>query len=208
MRRMSFAMTTAQIRNQTKTVTRRVGWTNLQPGTLVQPIVKGQGIKPGESQELIGAPIRIVSVRREPLAALTDGKYFGVFEQEYGRRDVVCEGFATMTPGQFVSMFCEHNKCTPDAVVTRIEFDYVISLCAAQMAFESIHAGHLRRRAGEDFEREAFSDDPVLEWLRCPSCGEMTLVNAVPRELAPDDAASAVSTAFRQHIERRFGARP
>lgn len=48
MRNISFALTTEQIRNQTKTVTRRVGWANLKPGTLLQPIEKGQGLKKGD----------------------------------------------------------------------------------------------------------------------------------------------------------------
>ena len=45
---MSFALTTEQVRNRTKTVTRRLGWATAKAGDIVQPIVKGQGLKKGE----------------------------------------------------------------------------------------------------------------------------------------------------------------
>jgi hypothetical protein len=66
-RLISFSLTTDQIRNRTKTVTRRLGWARLKPGTLLQPIVKGQGIPKGGKVETIGGPIRVVRVDREPL---------------------------------------------------------------------------------------------------------------------------------------------
>lgn len=75
MRHMSFALTTEQVRARTKTVTRRVRWLFAKPGDIVQPVVKGQGLKKGETVEKIGAPIRFVSVRREPLGyALHEGE--------------------------------------------------------------------------------------------------------------------------------------
>lgn len=67
MRNMSFALTTDQVRQQTKTVTRRLGWKTLKPDTLIQPVVKGMGLKKGETVERIGGPIRVLNVRREPL---------------------------------------------------------------------------------------------------------------------------------------------
>ena len=36
MRSMSFMLTTQQIRDRTKSVTRRTGWADLQPGTLLR----------------------------------------------------------------------------------------------------------------------------------------------------------------------------
>lgn len=110
MRNMSFALTTAQVRNQSKVVTRRLGWTFLKPGDLIQPVVKGMGLKKGEHPEKIGGPIRVVSVRRERLSDITP-------------IDVQREGFA-MTQMSFVLMFCEHNGCEPADTVTRIEFAY------------------------------------------------------------------------------------
>jgi hypothetical protein len=56
-RNISFALTTAQVRARTKTVTRRVGWTFLKPGDLLQPVVKCRGLKKGERVEKIGGPI-------------------------------------------------------------------------------------------------------------------------------------------------------
>jgi type IV secretory pathway ATPase VirB11/archaellum biosynthesis ATPase len=112
MRNMSFALTTAQIRNRTKTVTRRLRWATLKPGTLLQPVVKSQGLPKGGTVEKIGGPIRVVSVRREPLDKIV------------WPDDVVREGFAGWTAWQFIEMFCEHNGCTPSDLVTRIEFSY------------------------------------------------------------------------------------
>jgi hypothetical protein len=91
-----------------------MGWwnRNVGIGTVVQPIVKGQGLKAGEAIEKIGGPIRFLSVTREPLDRITPA-------------DVAKEGF-TMTPEEFVSMFVGHNAgCNRCTMVTRIEFEYV-----------------------------------------------------------------------------------
>ena len=111
MRNMSFAMTPDQILQQTKTVTRRFGWWELKPGTLVQPVRKAMGLKKGERVERLGPPIRIVSVRQERLGAITP-------------EDVVKEGFPTWTPAQFEDMLCKQYRITPDAICNRIEFEY------------------------------------------------------------------------------------
>lgn len=110
MRNMSFALTTDQIRNRTKTVTRRLGWRFLKPGQKVMACEKCQGIKTGELKRL--GPIEIVSVRREPLDAITQD-------------DVDREGFPGMSPDDFVGMFCGHMGCDPYTEVTRIEFRYL-----------------------------------------------------------------------------------
>lgn len=112
MRNMSFALTTAQVRNRTKTVTRRIGWAFLKPGTLLQPVVKCQGLKKGERVEKVGGPIKVVSVRREPLHRINS-------------IDCVAEGFISYHPEEFIEMFCRHNGCARDAEVTRIDFSYV-----------------------------------------------------------------------------------
>jgi len=112
MRHMSFALTTEQIRQRKKTVTRRLGWEFLKPGDLLQPIVKGQGLKKGETVEKIGGPIRVVNVSRSPLNAITP-------------QDVFREGFPAMTKADFVKMFKKsHRGCRVATVVTRIEFEY------------------------------------------------------------------------------------
>lgn len=109
---MSFMLTTEQIENQTKTVTRRNGWRFLNLGERLQPIVKGQGLRKGEKIERIGAPITVISIRQERLDAITE-------------QEVVKEGFPEMSPTQFIEMYCNANKCKPDQQVTRIEFDWL-----------------------------------------------------------------------------------
>jgi hypothetical protein len=118
MRNMSFALTTTAVRHRQKTVTRRLGWKNLQPGTLIQPVVKGMGLGKGGKVEKIGGPIRVVSVRREPLNVMCDAP-FGDLSECAG------EGFPQMMPENFVGMFMDHNRCAPDTEVTRIEFEYL-----------------------------------------------------------------------------------
>jgi hypothetical protein len=117
MRLMSFALTTDQVRSQKKTVTRRRGWKQIAPGTLLQPVEKAQGLKKGESVKKIGAPIRVVSVRVEPLSAITA-------DIDYGLAETTREGFGWMFPQEFVEMYTRHNGGTPAQLVTRIEFAY------------------------------------------------------------------------------------
>lgn len=80
------------------------------------------GLRPGEKVESLGPILKVVAVRREPLGAITQS-------MEYGLRECELEGFGghlTLSdPSAFVDFFCEsHRGCTPDAVVTRIEFCY------------------------------------------------------------------------------------
>lgn len=110
MRRMSFALTTQQFRDQTKTVTRRTGWLNLKPGEHVLGVEKGMGLKKGEKHVVLGE-IEVLSVRREPVAEITQD-------------DVIKEGFPEMTPGQFTDFYCKANRCDPLDLCTRIEFAY------------------------------------------------------------------------------------
>lgn len=119
MRNMSFSLTTEQILQQTKDVTRRTGWAFLNPGTLVQPVEKAMGLKAGEAVVKLGLPVRCVSRRREPLSAMLD-------DPAYGKQECLREGFPDMTPEEFVAMFCKsHAGCTPASEVTRIEFEYL-----------------------------------------------------------------------------------
>jgi hypothetical protein len=200
-RNISVALTTRQIRNQTKSVTRRCGWTFVQVGDLLQPIVKGQGLKHGETVEPVGAPIRVISVRREPLSRLRDEAGYGIDEC---RREGFGDHPDLMWPSSFVEYFAQTHNCDVDDEITRIAFEYTVPLTAAQMAFMQQHGPHLHRRAGEEFERER-SDDPRLDWLKCNGCGEMTLVQAeqwYDRELSTGDATAALSHAFQQQIGR------
>lgn len=119
---MSFVLTTPQILNRTKTVTRRLGWASLKPGTLIQAIEKGQGLKKGEKVRRLTI-VRVSSVRREPLNRML--KPYGWAGYTYGVKEAVREGFREMSPAEFVAMFCRANRCDPSVDVTRIEFEYV-----------------------------------------------------------------------------------
>ena len=120
MRNMSFMLTTDQVRARTKTVTRRIGWKDAKPGDMVQPVVKGQGLKKGETVEKIGGPIRFVRVDRVVLGDITP-------------QDVFREGFQKMTTREFIKMFCQtHKGCRRDTKVMRIEFEYVEGCCSGR----------------------------------------------------------------------------
>jgi hypothetical protein len=119
---MSFALTTSQIMEGTKTVTRRLGWLHARPGQQLRPVRKCMGLRPGEKLEVLRDPLTIVSVRREPLIAM-------LHDREYGFRECELEGFGDHSdyrwPSEFVAMFCAtHKGCTPETTVTRIEFAY------------------------------------------------------------------------------------
>lgn len=113
---MSFMLTTEQMRNQTKSVTRRIGWKTLQPGTIVNACVKCQGLKKGEKIEVIGQ-IRILKNQPEPLNRM--------LRLGYGRYEAGLEGFPNLTGRMFVEMFCKSMKCKPSQIVQRIEFEHV-----------------------------------------------------------------------------------
>ena len=117
MRNISFALTTAQFRARTKTVTRRNGWRFLRGGETLMGVERGMGLKKGETVQRLG-PIRVLSVRREPLRRLID-------EPEYGAAEVIAEGFPNLTPAEFIAMYCKHNRCDCAHIVTRIEFEHL-----------------------------------------------------------------------------------
>jgi hypothetical protein len=94
---MSFSLTTVQIRNRTKTVTRRIGWTFLKPGDRLQPIEKGQGLRKGETVRTLGGPIEVVSVTREYMSEFC--------RRADARQEVGREGFPEMTPREFQAFF-------------------------------------------------------------------------------------------------------
>jgi hypothetical protein len=116
-RNISFALTTDQIRNRTKTVTRRLGWKNLKPGQILNACVKCMGLKPGEQIQRLGQ-IRVVDVTLESLDTMLQSS-------GYGRGECEMEGFPGMTGKEFVEMFKSHMKCSDETEVTRIEFEYV-----------------------------------------------------------------------------------
>jgi hypothetical protein len=111
-RLMSVSLTEPQVRARVKTVTRRMGWLMLRPGDRLMLCRKVMGRRAGEPLERI-TEVEVVSVRREPLDAIT-------------LADVLAEGFPAMTPGEFVRFFCDsHRGCRRDSEVTRIEWRYL-----------------------------------------------------------------------------------
>lgn len=115
MRNISFSMTTPQFIAGTKDVTRRMGWLFLKPGDVLQAIEKGQGLKKGEKIKPLGT-IRVLAVHRERLSAIES-------YARYGIEEVAREGFADLTAPEFISFFCDgHKGCTPNSIVTRVEF--------------------------------------------------------------------------------------
>lgn len=106
-RLISFAHTAAQVLDGSKTVTRRIGWRTLKPGTVLRAVRRiTRGRAPLEDLGLI----RVVSVRRERLNEIT-------------RSDVSAEGFRGRAPAWFVALFTWEFDCAPDTEVTRIEFE-------------------------------------------------------------------------------------
>ena len=69
-RNISFSMTTRQFLDQSKTVTRRLGWWDLEPGDVLCGVKKGMGLRKGEGIKRLGL-IKVTSVRRERLASVT-----------------------------------------------------------------------------------------------------------------------------------------
>lgn len=111
MRAMSFMLTTEQMRNRTKTVTRRLGWNSLKRGDRLIAAVKCQGLgKGGKRQDI--CVVEVVAATVEVLLEIT-------------KEDVVREGFPEMSPADFIAMFCKHMKCDQTTLVNRIEFKFV-----------------------------------------------------------------------------------
>jgi hypothetical protein len=108
---MSFTMTTAQFLDGSKTVTRRLNWNFLKPGDILQGAEKTMGLQKGQKVKRLGF-LRVVSVRKEPLNAIT-------------KQDCIREGFPNLTPEQFVEMLRDHYGISPDTPVNRIEFEHI-----------------------------------------------------------------------------------
>lgn len=112
MRNISFFLTTPQFKAHAKDITRRLGWSNLKDGDVLMAVEKAQGLKKGEKINKLG-PIQAIKPRREPLNAIT-------------QHEVIREGFPEMTPAGFIVMFCKsHKGCTPETIITRIEYKYL-----------------------------------------------------------------------------------
>lgn len=115
---ISFMLTQPQIKARTKTVTRRLGWKDLKPGTVLMGAEKCQGLGKGGKIKPLGL-IRVTDVRREPLGRMIE-------DGAYGFAEAALEGFPRMDGPEFVSFFCRsHKGCAPATTVTRIQFEYL-----------------------------------------------------------------------------------
>ncbi|WP_459549908.1 ASCH domain-containing protein [Nocardia sp. X0981] len=120
-RLMSVSLTEPQVRDRSKTVTRRVGWTMLRPGDRLTLCRKVMGRRRGDPLVRI-VDIEVASTRREPLNTITAA-------------DVAAEGFPQMSTTEFVEFFCAtHRGCRPDTLVTRIEWRYLDDTAQLQLA--------------------------------------------------------------------------
>jgi hypothetical protein len=110
MRLVSFSHTIEQIRNRTKTMTRRRGFRWATPGMIVQAIDRSPRL--GQGYEKL-AVIEFTEVRRGRLDSITP-------------EDVRDEGFPGMSPEEFTRMFCETFACPSSSEsVTVLRFRYV-----------------------------------------------------------------------------------
>lgn len=120
-RKMSFSMTTEQMRNRTKRVTRRNGWEFLKPGDIVTACVKCMGIPKGGKIEVI-CDILIVSNHKEPLRKMVE-------DVDYGFAETTLEGFPEghekHWPSVFAEMFIANMGGDLDTPRNRIEFEFV-----------------------------------------------------------------------------------
>lgn len=113
MRLMSFAATTAPFYRREKTVTRRLNWLDVEPGELLCGVLKGQGLKPGQSPVRL-AIVRVTDVRRERLGAIRKAP-----------EEVLREGFPGWSGDRFIDHFCQMNGCRSTNTITRIAFEYL-----------------------------------------------------------------------------------
>ncbi len=118
-RLMSVSLTEQAVLDRTKTVTRRLGWLFLKPGDRLTLCRKVMGRRPGEPLVRL-AEVRVVSVRRESLAYISDA-------------EVIKEGFAHLVDPvhpqrgaiAFAVWFADTFHCDSDERVTRIEWEYL-----------------------------------------------------------------------------------
>ena len=113
-RLMSVAFTEQAVRDRTKTVTRRKGWTFLKSGDRLTLCRKVMGRKKGEPLVRI-VDVEVVDVRREPLIQMLNEP-----------NATALEGFPDMASADFINrFFVRAQGIYPHEDVTRIEWRYL-----------------------------------------------------------------------------------
>lgn len=134
MKRMSFAATTAQMYDRSKTVTRRTlgTWADLAPGDTVMAIEKGMGLAKGERQKCIHA-IEILANDPIPLLPLT-------------ATEVAAEGFPDRSPEWFIAeVWTKLHGPETDIEVQRLEFRHRLDLWVPGfLPSNGTHGGYFR----------------------------------------------------------------
>ena len=115
-RNMSFMLTTRQVIDGTKTVTRRFGWDHLKIGDCIMACEKCRGLGKGGKINRLRL-IEIVGVRKERADEITR------YDDPAG--ECAREGFPDMSAGDFVAMLCKANNAKPTDRCNRIEFRYL-----------------------------------------------------------------------------------
>lgn len=118
MRLMSVALTEQAVVERRKTVTRRLGWTFLQPGDRLQLVRKSMGRRraDGTVEPLVRlAVVEVASVTRIPLTLMS-------------KCDTRREGFPALSPDEFVVFFTKAMRCRPETIVTRIAWRYLTDI--------------------------------------------------------------------------------
>jgi len=144
-RLMSVALTEAAVVEHRKTVTRRLGWRALQPGDELDLCRKVMGRKAGEPLVRL-ARVRVVSTRWERLNEITDDDvrlegFDRAALQDHAPEGRGCSGCtiwgaSPTCPSHwwtvdgaltdaFVRFFTASMGCAPDALVNRIEWEYL-----------------------------------------------------------------------------------
>ena len=118
-RLMSVAFTEQAVRDRTKTVTRRKGWTFLKPGDRLTLCRKVMGRKKGEPLARI-AEVEVVHVQRHTLSTLL------TCDPQEAREEMALEGFPGVVPYEFVRrFFVVAQGMDVGDFVTRIEWRYL-----------------------------------------------------------------------------------
>jgi len=112
MRNISFSATVEAFKDQTKTVTRRLGWDDVYYGEELCGVEKGMGLKKGEKINRLGV-ITVICLNMEPLNNIIKRPYRDDQCQTIRRpkrSEVEREGFPEMTAEDFVEMFLKMHK--------------------------------------------------------------------------------------------------